>query len=140
MDMGQYEKECWLTLCWVIRTCMHLLTFHGASVIRMGMCRLIRTCMHVLTFHGAWVIPSCMCRLIRTCMHVLTFHGACVTRTFHGAWVIRTCMCWVIRTCMRVPKLLHPLENDLQRANMRTRGGGERNEGVHHGDVRDTVL
>ena len=69
MDMGQYEKECWLTLCWVIRTCMHLLTFHGASVIR-------------------------------------------------------TCMCWVIQTCMRVPKHFQPLENYLQRANMRTRRGG----------------
>ena len=138
--MGQYDKGCWLPLCWVIRTCMHLLTFHGTSVIRMCMCRMIRTCMQVLTFHGAWVIPSCMCRMIRTCMHVLTFHGAGVIRTFHGASVIRTCMCWVIQTCMRVPKHFQPLDNYLQRANMRTPGGVERIQGVHHGDVRDTGL
>ena len=140
MGMAHYETGCWLTLGWGMRTCMHLLTFHGASVIQMCMCRLIRTCMHVLTFHGAWVIPSCMCRLIRTCMHVLTFHGAWVIRTFHGAWVIRTCMCWVIRTCMRVPKLLHPLKMIFSRPTCVPEGGGERYREVHHGDVRDTVL
>ena len=41
---------------------------------------------------------------------------------------------------MRVPKLFPPLENYLQRANMRTRGGGERDQGVHHADVRATGL
>ena len=41
---------------------------------------------------------------------------------------------------MRVPKHFQPLDNYLQRANMRTRGGGERDQGVHHADVRATGL
>ena len=26
MALGKYDKGCWLTLCWLIRTCMHVLT------------------------------------------------------------------------------------------------------------------